>query len=208
MTELNEVLHAQRVPIAWERCGKTPQKRRADLEISRNDIIQKNLWNTQSRMNACVWPNGTRAEIQRCIAGAMPPTTRLCDQYESHGLLCNVDCHYGRCEVMAGYGTCICLNGWAKDPDGKCTLKRGIDNGESCATPSWNVSEWSACEKAPIGSGIASTGVRGRSVKCIPSSAICYTAYCEAATKPAEFDTCSYTETPASLFCHQDGPTF
>ncbi|CAL6297728.1 unnamed protein product [Bathycoccus prasinos] len=200
LTELNEVLHAQWVPLAWERCGKTPQKRRADLEISRNDIIQKNLWNTQSRMNACVWPNGTRAEIQRCIAGAMPPTTRLCDQYESHGLLCNVDCHYGRCEVMADYGTCICLNGWAKDPDGKCTLKRGIDNGESCATPSWNVSEWSACEKAPIGSGIASTGVRGRSVKCIPSSAICYTAYCEAATKPAEFDTCSYTETPASLF--------
>ena len=30
LTELNEVLHAQWVPLAWGRCGKTPQKRRAD----------------------------------------------------------------------------------------------------------------------------------------------------------------------------------
>ena len=83
-----------------------------------------------------------------------------------------------------------------------------IDNGESCATPSWNVSEWSACEKAPIGSGIASTGVRGRSVKCIPSSAICYTAYCEAATKPAEFDTCSYRNPCLLVFAIRMDPLF
>ena len=119
LTEIEQVRYADWVPLAWGRCEKTVQMRRADPEISRSDIKQRNLWNMQSRMIACAWPNGTRAEIQRCIAEVMPPSTRLCDQHESSGMSCNVDCHYGRCEQS----TCICLDGWAKDPDGKCTLK-------------------------------------------------------------------------------------
>ena len=199
LTEIEQVRYADWVPLAWGRCEKTVQMRRADPEISRSDIKQRNLWNMQSRMIACAWPNGTlRFEIQRCIAEVMPPSTRLCDQHESSGMSCNVDCHYGRCEQS----TCICLDGWAKDPDGKCTLKAALIMENSVATPSWETGAWSTCEKTPPGSGIDSTGVRGRIVTCKPSSTVCYTASCDTASKPAEFEACNYTAIHEDNFAH------
>ena len=72
LTELNEVLHAQWVPLAGKVRKKTPQKRRADLEISRNDIIQKKSLEHPVAHERMRVAKRVHAEIQRCIAGAMP----------------------------------------------------------------------------------------------------------------------------------------